>query len=111
MVSIRKAEDRDQAAIWRILEPIVREGSTYALASDLSERDALRYWHAPGHEVHQNAEAVAEAEDHRRHPDHHRVDAEGVTDAGAHPGHDALVTGTVQLHWSMMASHLGFHLR
>ena len=31
VISIRKAEDRDDAAIWRILEPTIREGATYTL--------------------------------------------------------------------------------
>lgn len=50
-VSIRNAEDHDNAAIWRILEPIIREGCTYTLPADMSERDALRFWRAPLHEV------------------------------------------------------------
>lgn len=50
-VSIRQAERHDDASLWRILEPIIRDGTTYALAADLSEQDALRYWRAPGNEV------------------------------------------------------------
>jgi RimJ/RimL family protein N-acetyltransferase len=50
-ISIRKAEGRDAAAIWRILEPIIREGCTYTLPADMSEEDGLRYWHGPAHEV------------------------------------------------------------
>jgi ribosomal protein S18 acetylase RimI-like enzyme len=50
-VSIRKAHDRDEAAIWRILEPTIRDACTYALPADMSERDALRYWCASAHEV------------------------------------------------------------
>ncbi|HJU75447.1 MAG TPA: GNAT family N-acetyltransferase [Gemmatimonadaceae bacterium] len=51
MVAIREARSGDDAAIWRILEPIIREGSTYTLPSEMSEKDGLRYWHAPTHEV------------------------------------------------------------
>src|SRR5262245_31260552 len=51
VISIRRAEDRDEAAIWRILEPSIREGCTYPLPSDMSESDGLRYWRAPDHEV------------------------------------------------------------
>lgn len=51
VISIRKADDRDAAAIWRILEPIIREGCTYPLPSDLSQEESLRYWRAPAHEV------------------------------------------------------------
>jgi L-amino acid N-acyltransferase YncA len=50
-ISIRPADNRDTAAIWRILEPIIREGSTYTLPPDMSEQDGLRYWRAPTHEV------------------------------------------------------------
>ena len=50
-VSIREARDADQAAIWRILEPIIRDGSTYTLPSDMSETDAMNYWRAPANEV------------------------------------------------------------
>jgi ribosomal protein S18 acetylase RimI-like enzyme len=48
---IRPAADGDRAAIWRILEPTIRAGETYALPRDLAEADALAFWHAPGHEV------------------------------------------------------------
>ncbi|HEY4320083.1 MAG TPA: GNAT family N-acetyltransferase [Gemmatimonadales bacterium] len=50
-VVIRNAEDRDETAIWHILEPIIREGSTYTLPADMTEADAIRYWRSPGHEV------------------------------------------------------------
>jgi ribosomal protein S18 acetylase RimI-like enzyme len=50
-VSIRAARDGDGAAIWRILEPVIREGATYTLPTDLSEDDSLRYWRGPTHEV------------------------------------------------------------
>jgi ribosomal protein S18 acetylase RimI-like enzyme len=49
--SIRNADARDDGTIWRILEPIIREGCTYALPSDMAQGDALRYWRAPDHEV------------------------------------------------------------
>jgi ribosomal protein S18 acetylase RimI-like enzyme len=50
-MEIRPAHEDDRAAIWRILEPILRAGETYALPRDLSAADALAYWFAPGHEV------------------------------------------------------------
>jgi hypothetical protein len=50
-ISIRNAEDRDDADIWRILEPIIRDGCTYTLPPDMSEQESLRHWRAPGHEV------------------------------------------------------------
>ena len=50
-LSIREARNDDDAAIWRILEPIIREGATYTLPADLSESDSLRYWRAAAHTV------------------------------------------------------------
>ena len=50
-VSIREARDGDEAAIRRILEPIIRDGSTYALPPDMSERDGMHYWNEPTHEA------------------------------------------------------------
>src|SRR5687767_15951819 len=50
-ISIRGAEERDRAAIWRIAEPIIRDGCTYTLASDMSEEEGLRYWFGAAHEV------------------------------------------------------------
>ncbi|SNT12952.1 Protein N-acetyltransferase, RimJ/RimL family [Sphingomonas laterariae] len=41
---IRPAEDRDNDAIWAILEPVIRAGETYALPRDMSRADALAYW-------------------------------------------------------------------
>lgn len=34
----------DAAAVWRILEPIIRAGDTYALPRDMSEQEAVAYW-------------------------------------------------------------------
>jgi ribosomal protein S18 acetylase RimI-like enzyme len=50
-VTVREARDSDEPAIWRILEPTIRDGSTYALPTDMSEQAGLRYWRAPSHEV------------------------------------------------------------
>ncbi len=41
---IRSATQADRASVWRILEPVIREGETYALDSDMGEEDALTYW-------------------------------------------------------------------
>ena len=54
---IRLATANDRSQLWRILEPMIRAGETYALARDLSEDAALAYWMAPG-----NAVFVAESE-------------------------------------------------
>lgn len=46
---IRHATAEDDAAIWRMLEPVVRAGETYALPRDMTKEAALAYWRAPGH--------------------------------------------------------------
>lgn len=43
-MEIRRATEMDWPAIWTILEPILREGETYALPRDMSEREARAYW-------------------------------------------------------------------
>src|SRR6266508_2057858 len=48
---IRPANADDATAIWRILQPMIRAGETYALPRDMGETDALAYWRAAGHEV------------------------------------------------------------
>lgn len=50
-MTIRPARPDDRIAIWRIMEPVIRAGETYALPRDMSEADALDYWFAPGHDV------------------------------------------------------------
>lgn len=50
-MQIRRADETDAAALWRILEPTIRAGETYPLARDLSEAQALAYWFSPQHEV------------------------------------------------------------
>ncbi|WP_077148689.1 GNAT family N-acetyltransferase [Sphingopyxis sp. KK2] len=41
---IRPATPADRAAIWAILEPVIRAGETYTLDRDMSEEAALAYW-------------------------------------------------------------------
>lgn len=41
---IRPARKDDAAAIWSIIEPVIRAGETYALPRDMSEAAALSYW-------------------------------------------------------------------
>ena len=50
-MNIRPATAADAAAIWRILEPMIREGETYALPLDMSETDALAFWMGEGYEA------------------------------------------------------------
>jgi hypothetical protein len=44
---IRSATRRDDEAIWRILEPVLRAGETYTLPREISRNDALDYWFSP----------------------------------------------------------------
>lgn len=48
---IRPATPADRPAIWAVLEPIVREGETYALDRDMDEGAALGWWMPPGRDV------------------------------------------------------------
>ena len=48
---VRPATTPDHDAIWRILEPVIRAGETYALPRDWARAQALEYWLAPAHEV------------------------------------------------------------
>ena len=48
---IRPARPEDRAAIWSILEPVIRAGETYTLDRDMSEDDALAYWLGPEKET------------------------------------------------------------
>ncbi len=41
---IRPAAPEDGAAIWAILEPVIRAGATYALDRDMPRDAALAYW-------------------------------------------------------------------
>jgi ribosomal protein S18 acetylase RimI-like enzyme len=51
MVNIRSATLDDAAAIWRILEPVLRAGETYTLPRDIDRAEALNYWFAGGNQV------------------------------------------------------------
>ena len=50
-LTIRLATTADSAALWSILEPVIRAGETYALPRDMSEADAMAYWCAPSNET------------------------------------------------------------
>jgi L-amino acid N-acyltransferase YncA len=43
-LTIRAATPADHAAIWAILEPVIRAGETYALPRAMSRDEALGYW-------------------------------------------------------------------
>ena len=44
LMLIRPATPADAAAIWAIIEPMIRAGETYTLDRDMGEGDALAYW-------------------------------------------------------------------
>jgi ribosomal protein S18 acetylase RimI-like enzyme len=46
---IRPAEAGDSDAIWTILEPVLRDGETYALPRDWSRAEALAFWKGGDH--------------------------------------------------------------
>jgi ribosomal protein S18 acetylase RimI-like enzyme len=48
---IRPALPADHPGIWRVLEPTIRAGETWALPRDMSEAEALGYWTAPDREA------------------------------------------------------------
>jgi ribosomal protein S18 acetylase RimI-like enzyme len=50
-MQIRLAGHGDRDAIWRILQPTIRAGETYALPSDMSEAGAIAYWMGPDRET------------------------------------------------------------
>lgn len=50
-MQIRLANARDDEAIWRVLEPTVRAGETYALPRAMAPAEALAYWRAASNEV------------------------------------------------------------
>jgi ribosomal protein S18 acetylase RimI-like enzyme len=50
-LSFRPATERDDPALWRVLEPTIRAGETFALPRDLDAAGAVAYWRAPGNEV------------------------------------------------------------
>ncbi len=50
-MQIRPATDTDRAALWAILEPVIRAGETYALDRTMAEAEALTYWRSPDKET------------------------------------------------------------
>lgn len=48
---IRPYRSQDTGALWRILEPVIRAGETYALPRDMPKASALAYWTGPDRET------------------------------------------------------------
>lgn len=49
--TIRPARSEDHDAIWRILEPVIRAGETYALPRNMTRDEAIAYWTGPDRET------------------------------------------------------------
>lgn len=47
MVDIRKAEDRDKPAVWRIIQSVIAGGDTYVFDPDTPEDEMMAYWFSP----------------------------------------------------------------
>ncbi len=50
-VLIRPATRADDDAVWRVIEPTIREGETYPLPRDMTREAALAHFHRPVHEM------------------------------------------------------------
>lgn len=50
-LALRPANEADWAGIWAVIEPMIREGETHPLDTDLSEAQARAYWFAPDKSV------------------------------------------------------------
>jgi len=50
-VLIRPFRETDVEALWRVLEPVIRAGETYALPHDMTRDAALAYWTGPDRET------------------------------------------------------------
>jgi ribosomal protein S18 acetylase RimI-like enzyme len=48
---IRPATPDDDAALWAVLEPVIRAGETFALPRDMTRDAALAFWKTPGGDV------------------------------------------------------------
>jgi ribosomal protein S18 acetylase RimI-like enzyme len=46
-LTIRAASEADWPGVWTVFEPVVREGETFPLDTDLDEAGARAYWFAP----------------------------------------------------------------
>lgn len=48
MIVVRKAQESDRFAVWRIIKEVLAGGDTYVYPPDSSENDMLAYWFAAG---------------------------------------------------------------
>ena len=47
MIGIRKAESKDQASIWEIIQEVISPGDTYVFTPDSDREEMLGYWCGP----------------------------------------------------------------
>jgi ribosomal protein S18 acetylase RimI-like enzyme len=47
MIELRKADDQDKPAIWKIINAVIAGGDTYVFAPDSSEEEMMAYWFTP----------------------------------------------------------------
>ena len=50
-LSFRAARPEDAEALWAVLEPVVRDGTTYPVDPDASRAEVFAYWFAPDKRV------------------------------------------------------------
>jgi ribosomal protein S18 acetylase RimI-like enzyme len=50
-MTIRPAQEGDRDGIWAVMEPVIREGTTYTLDRDMGKAAALDYWLGGDHEA------------------------------------------------------------
>jgi ribosomal protein S18 acetylase RimI-like enzyme len=43
-INVRKAVDLDSESLWEIIEPIIREGSTYVFSPDSTQEKMMKFW-------------------------------------------------------------------
>jgi ribosomal protein S18 acetylase RimI-like enzyme len=58
-MTIRPARSDDHAALWAVLEPVIRAGETFALPRDMTPEAAVAFWMMPGSDVFVTEEAGA----------------------------------------------------
>ena len=50
-IAIRPATRADDDAVWRVIEPTIREGETYPLSRDMTREAGLAHFFKPEHEM------------------------------------------------------------
>jgi len=50
-VNVRPATAADAPAVWRVIEPMIRAGETFALPRDMNQGEALEFWMGEGREA------------------------------------------------------------